>query len=134
MKKIILAIFPLLLLGPVLSIGRENINYDWQDLFPDPLERVYVIMKDGTIFLYTSHYGDKVYASMGELERMLKKRGSSIKEIAIVIHNHRKEKSFSRSDYKQYWTLKAEGFDGRFLLYCHRTKEVYDIENKEKLK
>ena len=127
----------LLVLGLILLLiplsGTEKagiINYSWQELFPDHLERVYLVMKDGTIFPYTSHYGGKVYVSIGWLEEALKRyknKNYSIKDIAVVIHNHQKDKNFGQEDWRQYYMLKRYGFDGRFLLYCHRTKEVYNI-------
>jgi len=120
----------LLMLGYAFSAEKKRqINISWQEFFPDHLERVYIIMKDGTIIQHSSQHEAMIDMSIGMLEAKLREKGSSIKEIAIIIHNHRKEKSFSRSDYKQYWTLKNYGFDGRFLIYCHRTKEVYPISN-----
>ena len=116
-------------LMPLSGIEKAGvINYSWQDLFPDQLERVYIIMKDGAIIQHSSQHETMIDISIGMLETRLKERESSIKEIAIIIHNHYKEKSFSRSDYKQYWTLKSYGFDGLFLMYCHRTNKTYDIE------
>ncbi len=135
MKIRILILGLILLLIPLSGIEKSGvINYDWQELFPDHLERVYIIIKNGAIIQHSSQYEAMINISVGMLETRLEERGSSIKEIVIIIHNHRKEKSFSRNDYKQYWTLKSYGFDGLFLLYCHRTKEVCDIESGEKLK
>ena len=126
----------ILLLIPLSGIEKAGIaNVNWQELFPNYVERIYVIMQDGVTFPHTSHDEAMVDMSIGRLEEKLRKikgKNYSIKKIAIIIHNHQWEKDFSRSDYKQYWTLKGNGFDGRFLLYCHRTKEIYDIEDKTK--
>ncbi|MBA7521148.1 hypothetical protein ES705_13251 [subsurface metagenome] len=133
-KVLTLGLLCLLLLGSILSAEKKRqIDISWQELFPDHLERVYIIMKDGVIIQHSSQDEAMIDMSIGMLEKRLKERGSNIKEIAIIIHNHRMKKSFSRSDYKQYWMLKSYGFDGQFLMYCHRTKEVYPIE-KEKSK
>ena len=113
--------------------ARKKIDISWKELFPDPTEKVYAIMKNGVIFRATSHDEKKVHMGFRILEKEIKKRGYKIEDIEIVVHNHRKEKSFSRSDYKQYWTLGSQGFDGKFLMYCHRTKEAYDM-NKEQIK
>ncbi|MBA7684826.1 hypothetical protein ES703_93239 [subsurface metagenome] len=133
-KILILALIYLLLLGSVFSAEKKEIaNIDWRELFTEPSEIVYVIMKDGATFPCTSKHEVMVDMSIGRLEEKLRKvkgKNYSIKEIAIIIHNHRKKKSFSRSDYKQYWTLKSYGFDGRFLLYCHMTNKTYNIEDK----
>jgi len=135
-KVLTLGLICLFMLGSVLSAEKKRqIKISWQEFFPDHLERVYLIMKDGTIFPYTSHYDGKVYISIGWFEEALRKyknKNYSIKDIAVVIHNHQKNKNFGQEDYKQYGMLKRYGFDGQFLLYCHRTKEVYDIEGKSK--
>ena len=129
-KSMILGLAYLLMLGSVLSAEKKQINISWQELFPDQIERVYVIMKDGMTFPYTSHYGNKVYMSIGWLKKTLKgykNKNYNIEDIAVVIHNHRMNKNFGQEDYRQYWMLKNYGFDGQFLMYCHRTKEVYSI-------
>ncbi|MBA7523221.1 hypothetical protein ES705_15344 [subsurface metagenome] len=120
----------LLVLGSVLSAEKKKKTNPWQELFTEPIEKVYIIMKDKKGFEYTSHDEIKVHMRIGMLKEKLENRGYSIQDIAIVIHNHRRNKNFTRSDYKQYWMLKGYGFDGRFLLYCHRNKKVYDIEEK----
>ena len=92
-------------------------------------------MKDGTFFKRTDHYENKVTVDIGLLEEDLKKikgKNYSIKDIAVVIHNHLKGCRFSPEDRKQYRRLKRYGFNGFFLLYCHRTKEVYDIGDNKK--
>ena len=134
MKKILtLGLICLVMVSFVLSAEKKReITISWQELFPDHLERVYIIMKDGAIIQHSSQDDFMVDISIGRLKEELKNRDCSIKDIAVVIHNHRYKKEFSRGDYRQYWTLKDYGFDGQFLLYCHRTKEVYDIEEKEK--
>ena len=134
-KVLILGLICLLMLGSFLPAEKKRqIHISWQELFPDHLERVYIIMKDGTIFQHSSQDDLMVDMSIGRLKEELEGGGYGIKDIAVIIHNHRKEKSFFRSDYKQYWTLKSYGFDGRFLMYCHRTKKTYDIEDEGKSK
>ena len=130
-----LGLICLLMLGCALSFEKKRqIKISWQELLPDHLERVYIIMKDGTIFRHSSQDEAMVDMNIGRLKEELKNRDNSIKDIAVVIHNHRNKKGFSREDYKQYWAFKGYDFDGQFLLYCHRTKETYNIEEKEELK
>ena len=124
----LIQIFSLLMLASVFSASEKRIN-SWQELFPDHLERVYVVMKDGATFPHTSQDEAMVDMSIGRLEEELKKKDYSIKDIMVVIHNHRMSKRFSHEDYKQYWTLKGYGFDGQFLLYCHRTNKTYCMKN-----
>jgi hypothetical protein len=123
------------MLASIFSASEKRIN-SWQELFPDHLERVYVVMKDGATFPHTSRYEAMVDMSMGRLEeklRRVKGKNYSIKEIAVVIHNHRMKKNFGREDWRQYYMLKNYGFNGLFLLYCHRTNKVYNIEKKDEL-
>ena len=119
-----------LLLGFILYAEEKKRVYSWQELFPDPIERVYIFMKDGMVIKHTSHDEIGIHMSIGGLEetlRKIKNKNYSIKEIEIIIHNHRWKNYFSPSDYRQYSMLKRYGFNGRFLMYCHRTNKVYDI-------
>ena len=133
-KALFLNLIFLLIMSLILSAEEKDPTNPWRKFFPDHLETVYIIMKDGKRIKHTSQSDIMIDMSIGRLEETLRKikgKDYSIKKIKIVIHNHRWKNSFSRSDYKQYWTLKSFGFDGRFLLYCHRTKKVYDIKDKE---
>jgi len=130
MKKIILALY-LVLMVPLFAAADIK---SWAKLFTEPFEIVYVVMKDGATFPCTSKHEAMVDMSIGKLEEKLRKvkgKNYSIKEIAVVIHNHRMKKNFGQEDWRQYYMLKKYGFNGKFLLYCHRTKEVYDIEEKK---
>lgn len=130
-KIFILALIYSLLLSSVLPAGAKKQINPWQKLFTDPVERIYVIMKDGARFKKTNYEERLVRISAGWLEKALKKTLYKIKDIAIIIHNHRFEREFSPSDWRFYKDLKWRGFNGRFLLYCHITKKVYDIEDKK---
>lgn len=132
MRRIIL----MLILLPVLVLfaqKKEKIS-SWKELFPDHLERVCVFMKDKdkTVFRFTSHYEKMVHLNAGSMKEDLKKYGYKIEDIEVVIHNHFTDCKFSDADYRQYSILKSYGFNGRFLLYCHRTKKTYNIEKNNK--
>ena len=72
--------------------------------------------------------------SIGHLEKNLKtpEKIYKIKDIAIIIHNHFLVNKFSDTDRNLYRSLKKHGFDGLFLMYCHRTNETYCLEDKKK--
>ena len=128
-KTLILGL--ILSLTPLSSREKANVPNPWQELFTEPVEIAYVIMKDWTTFTYTSQLENEVYISMGKLEERLKKfkgKNYSIKDIAIIIHNHITDYQFSPRDYKVYRRLKKRGFQGLFLLYSHMTNKIYDIE------
>lgn len=134
-KALTLSLIYLLLLGSILPAGKEKFYSSWQELFPDQVERIYIIMEDRTFFQRTDHYENKIYVDIGLLDedlRKIKGKKYSIKSIAIVIHNHLQGCRFSPDDRKQYKRLKRYGFNGLFLLYCHSTNKVYDIEDKKK--
>ena len=133
-KVLTLGLIYLLMLGSVLSGEKKRqINISWKELFPYHLERVCVFMKKGTtVFRFTSHYEMMVHLNVGSMEKELKEYDYKIENIKVVIHNHFTKCKFSDSDETQYRRLKKRGFNGLFLLYCHRTKKVYDIEDKKK--
>jgi len=144
MRKIIilLSVFFLLLSIPgckkklLITFTFANIN-SWQELFTDPVEKVLVFVEDKNspgdkvIFRFQSFDERAVYLRVGEMEEDLKKHDYKIEDIEIIIHNHFVKCKFSESDKGQYRALKRRGFNGLFLLYCQRTKEVYDIEEKK---
>ena len=127
LKILTLGLVCLLMLGSVLPADQSK---SWLDYFPDPVERIYVAMKDETAFVFTNHEERLVYMGAGILGDFLKKKGYGIKDISIIIHNHRFEQKFSPADWKFYGDLKKREFDGLFLIYCHRTKEIYPISNQ----
>lgn len=136
-KILILGLIYLLMVGSVLSTEKENlIGEYWQKLFTEPVETIYFIMEDGVGFRHSNQDERIIYIDVEELKKSLKtlERTYEIKDISIVIHNHRIERKFSISDKRFYGNLKKYGFNGQFLIYCHRTKEVYNIKGKEKSK
>lgn len=118
--------------GCALSMKQKERSNPWQKFFTEPIESVYIVMKDGMIFKHTSRDKIKVHLNIGMLERWLRKKKYSINDIAVVIHNHLKYCSFSPNDHKQYMRLKEHRFTGQFLLYCQVTNKTYDIEDKIK--
>lgn len=131
-KVLILGLIYLLMLSCVLS-GEKKKTVTWQELFTEPCEVVYFIMKDGQPFRVSSGGVKSIHVPIEELKKRLKneKEGYEIKDIAIVIHNHRTKRRFSSADWKFYRDLKHQGFNGRFLMYCHMTNKVYDIKDEE---
>ena len=126
-KILILGLACLLMLGSALSA--------WEKLFTEPIETLYIFMKDGTIFQHSNQDEVMINMNIGMLEKELRKfkgKNYSIKEIKLIIHNHQRKNYFSRSDYRQHRILKSYGFNGLFLMYCHRTNKTYDIEDEGK--
>lgn len=135
-KILTLGLICLLLLGSFLPAKEKEPINPWQQLFTEPFESVYFIMKDGTRFRKTNNYEDRVYVDIKNLEKELKtsQKSYKIKDIAVIIHNHLDNKEFAPDDFKQYRKFKKYGFNGRFLLYSHVTNKTYDIEDEGKSK
>ena len=131
-KALTLSLIYLLLLGPALPAEKEAEINPWQNLFTEPFETVYMIMKDKRVFRLTDHNDIRISMDTGRLEKELKKKGYEIKDIAVVIHNHLKVCRFSSDDHQRYSRFKKYGFDGLFLVYCHTSNKTYDIEDKKK--
>ena len=132
-KTLTLGLICLLMLGCALSFEKKrHIDISWKELFPDCLERVCVFVKGAKVFRFTSHYENMVHLNVGSMEEELKRHGYKIEDIEVVIHSHFIRYEFSGRDEVQYRRLKKRGFNGLFLLYCHITKEIYDIEDKKK--
>ena len=126
-KILTLGLISLLMLSCVLSAKDKKQAKSWLDYFPDLVERIYIIMKDGMAFKHTNYEERLIRIGAGWLEETLKKKGYRIKDISIIIHNHRIERKFSDADWRFYRDLKKREFNGRFLIYCHLTKAVYSI-------
>ena len=88
-------------------------------------------MKDRQPFRISSEEAKSIHIPIEELKKRLKneKEAYEIKDIAIVIHNHRTGHKFSPADWKFYRDLKHRGFNGRFLIYCHISNKTYDIDD-----
>jgi len=115
---------------------QKALNEYWGGQFKDLTEILYMVMKDGTTFRIANQ--DKnINLSVGRLDEYLKGiegKKYSVKEIDTVIHNHFKRPKFSSSDKKQYRQFKNFGFTGKFLMYSHLRKQVYEYEPDEKNK
>ena len=122
----------ILLLTPLSGTEKADVlNHDWQSLFTEPCETIYIIMKDNKIFKdSTQNVGGVLVNAEGIKEALGNTRKYSMEDIAIVIHNHRFRRKFSSSDWQFYRDLKKRGFNGHFLMYCHISKKVYNIEDK----
>jgi len=124
--------FLILLIVMMPLFASKDFNF-FAPLFTEPVEKVYFIMKDGTLFEHTDCYENVIYMRMGELEKGLNtsEKSYKIKDIAIVIHNHRTNKHFTPEDISQHEDLKRCGFNGLFMIYCHMTNETYCLEEKK---
>lgn len=118
------------MVSSILPAEKENaINDYWKKLFSEPVETIYIIMEDGIGFRHSNQYEKLIYVDIKDLKKRLKTpdRIYEIKDIAIIIHNHLIKKKFSDNDKRFYRNLKKHGFNGMFLIYCHRTNKTYSL-------
>lgn len=99
-------------------------------LFKEPVEICYLIMKDGTIYRTTQYLEDKVYLNINTLKQTLKKKEQTIGDIAIIVHNHLQPYRISENDKKIYYRLKGEGFKGTFVIFLQGVNMVLIYEEK----
>lgn len=110
-KIMILGLICLLMLGCALSFEKKSQTNSWRNLFTEPVEIVYFIMKDNQPFRVSNEGVKSIHVPIEELKKRLKneKEAYEIKDIAIVIHNHRTGRKFSPADWKFYGDLKEAG-------------------------
>ena len=97
--------------------------------FKEPIEVMYLITSDFTMYKVTSN--DEWYISfrMDELKKMLKKNNHAISDIITIIHNHEVQgsRNFSQNDVNTWREFKKEGFTGNFYLYYERNRTIYEL-------
>ena len=129
MRAKIFVLSLILLLIPLSGIEKADVlNHNWQSLFTEPIETLYIIMKDNQAFKYSNQNEVGICVDVGRLEGTLRNsegKNYKIKDIAIFIHNHLTVCRFSSVDRKLYRALKEEGFGGLFLVYCHTSNKAY---------
>ena len=119
------------------TVEQVEIDEFWGKEFKVLVETVYIVMKIGQTFPISSQEGRKINLDIGRLDEQLRKiegGNYSVKEIDTIIHNHLRRPRFSSSDEKQYRRLKDFGFTGKFLMYSHLRKEVYEYKQEKKVK
>ena len=85
-------------------------------LWTEPIEIAYVIPNDGRgVIEITSGLANSIIYKPSVPE-ILAGYGYEIKDIQIWIHNHLSASAFSQSDLTMYWYLKANGFEGVYML------------------
>jgi len=141
MKKLALLIVILLLLSSAwvanngiqftekrVKVGENNI---YVHLFKEPIEIVYLLMKDGTPYKITQNYNNRVYFNIYSLKKYLKKRNHVISGISIMVHNHLIPTRISDDDKKIFRSLIREGFNGAFVIFLQGVNQVLIYEEKK---
>ena len=141
MKKVLgLAILMLMALSSVAFCYKKYKCYDklvyiiFEDKFTEPVEVLYLLTSDSTLYRISSQHENTVKFKMYDLKRALKKNGHKISDVIIIIHNHPPKKSFrdfSRTDIQAWNDFKAEGFTGNFYLYPQGSGVIYELREDD---
>jgi len=113
---------------------QDITSLNWGRLFKEPIETLYMLMKDGQAFKVSSQDEGEVFLTLGTLEKQLRtsERDYKTGDIAVIIHNHLKGGRISPTDKKLHFRLKKYGFKGNFLLYSHIANKTIEYKSKEK--
>lgn len=103
----------------------------FEDKFIEPIESMYLLMEDMTLYRVTSNQEFTVNFDMEDLKKEMKKNGHTISDVMIIIHNHYTYRYFSPSDVRAWRSFKREGFTGNFYLYVTTAKTIYELREDE---
>ena len=105
----------------------------FEDKFTEPIEVLYLLTSDATLYKVTSNHEDRIDFSMDYLKKVLKKNGHKISDIIIIIHNHPPStpRDFSLMDIHSWYEFKNEGFTGNFYLYPQGSGVIYELREDE---
>ena len=99
--------------------------------FNEPVEVMYLLMNDMTLYKITSNYESHIYATLYDIGKKLDRDGYEISDILIIIHGHKSSRYFSTADVATWRRFKRAGFTGKFCLYLERNKTIYEITEDE---
>ena len=124
---IIIALFllPAILHSPkVLYVSEGNI---FDGSFTVPVETMFVVCFDGHVYGLSTQEPNQVSVSPFYLKTFLEERGHTLKDVAIMMHNHFARPVFSGADNNSLLKLRNYGFRGSFGIYITATKKItYD--------
>ena len=126
MKRLWVVLF-FLLLPPfihapqTLYISEGNL-FDGQ--FTTTVETLYIICFDGYTYGLSTHDANKIDISAFYLKTFLEERGYTLKDVAIMMHNHFAMPMFSGPDRTFLLRARNYGFRGSFGVYVTATGRV----------
>ena len=124
---IILAFFllPTILHSPQSVYVSEGNIFDGR--FNNPVETLYVICFNGHYYSLSTQEANQISISPFFLKTFLEERGYTLKDVAILMHNHFYMPMLSYPDRNSLLKLRNYGFRGSFGIYITSTDTVlYD--------
>lgn len=109
---------------------RDKLTYVcFKDKFREPVEILYLLTVDFTLYRITSNDEVRITFSMEEVKRMMKKNGHDMTDVIVIIHNHLPftSRRFSQNDIHSWRSFKREGFTGNFYLYLQGYNIIYEL-------
>lgn len=92
--------------------------------FTEPFEILYAICFDGQFWSFSTHEANQISLSAYYLKTFLEERGYTLKDVAIMMHNHFAMPRLSWTDSNTLLKLRNYGFRGSFGIYITSTKKV----------
>lgn len=124
---IIIALFllPVVLHSPqTIYISEGNI---FDSAFTATVETLFVVCFDGQVYGLSTQEPNQVSVSPFYLKTFLEERGYTLKDVAIMMHNHFAMPVFSWQNGISLLKLRNYGFRGSFGIYITSTKKIaYD--------
>jgi len=104
-----------------LYINEGNI---FDEQFTAPVETLYLICFDGYAYGLSTHDSHTVDVSAYYVKTFLEERGRTLKDVAIIMHNHFAMPMLSGSDRIFLLRARNHGFRGSFGVYITATQKV----------
>ena len=140
MKKLLLAVLGILIIGITLSAPTHKVVYTVEhdfnfnkavfgSFFKEPFEILLIVFKDGEKSLtFTTRDEILIDLEMHELQYLLEKRGRRVKDIAFTVHNHLTPERPTPGDRRAHNALKGMGFKGPSFVYYPATGELRPVQ------
>jgi len=117
MKKLAILVLILILPNPIIA--------NWNILFRGvSYELMYLRMDDGKLLRYSTY--NKREINMRKFHLFITKKGYTVSQIKIVIHNHMYSPQFSDGDKDFYRSLYNHDFKGKFQIFFRG--KVFDLK------
>ena len=104
-------------LQPQTQLRIREGSLKWDQFFDEPYEIMVFVFKDQTWISFDTQEEHRVNLHPSTMISIIRDKGKSIEDVATVIHNHPIPTSFSIGNNFVFRYLKAEGFDGFFMIY-----------------
>jgi len=110
----------------------DKLTYDFfKNRFTEPIEVLYLLMNDNTLYKVTSNNEFSISFDMNSLKKELKQNGHTISDALLIIHNHYSHRDFTANDINAWRSFQDEGFTGNFYLYVTMNNTIYELREDE---